>query len=52
MRVGWTEPGGESVKLAEVLRRWKAQRVLGLAWDHAASHLAKAVGDLSAALLA
>ena len=38
------------VDLAEVLRRWKAQGVVGLVWDNAAFHRSKAVGDLSAAL--
>ncbi len=34
--------------LAEVLRRWKGQGVVGLAWDNAASHRSKADGEVDA----
>jgi len=39
------------VELAEVLRRCKAQGVVGLVWDNAAFHRSRAVGevDVSAA---
>ena len=40
------------VEIAEVLRRWKAQGVVGLVWDNAAFHRSRAVGevDVSAAV--
>ena len=34
--------------LAEVLRRWKGQGVVGLAWDNAAFHRSKADGEVDA----
>ena len=42
------------VELAEVVRQWKAQGVVGLVWDNAAFHRSRAVGevDVSAALFA